>query len=335
MRNRYLKYAQYNLWANNKLRELLSANEDALMTKKVVSSFPSIRKTIQHLWGAEKIWHLRLTGVSPTVLTAYNFDGTLERMYQNWFKESLGFLTFIEYQLDEWYEDSTEFLDTNGEAHEIENSEILQHVLNHSSYHRGQVVLLMRQLGMTNMEGLDYIAWARLHDTPLSGTKQKYVDYAEYNIWANRRLIVHLLNYEDSVLEHNIVGSFPNLRETMRHIWFAEEGWLSRLKGGNWNADKVINFEGTNEELVVAWHETSKEFKKIVAHANLEKSISYTRNGKKHTIAGEEIAQTVFNHGSYHRGQMVTIMRQLGIDNIPKTDYIEWVQVREHVSVGV
>lgn len=326
MRNRYLKYAQYNLWANNKLRKLLQANNDTLMAKKVIASFPSIRKTIQHLWGAEKIWLLRLNGVSPTVLTAYNFDGTLERMYQNWCKESLNFLTFVEYQLDEWFDDSTEFLDTAGEAYEIRNCDILQHVLNHSSYHRGQVVLLMRQLGMTNMEGLDYIAWARLHDTPLSQAKQRYIDYADYNIWANKQLIDSLLDYEDNILEQKLKGSFPNIRETLRHIWFAEEGWLSRLKGEEWNADKVVNFTGNNEELVVAWHKTSVDFRNFVIDNDLEKTISYTRNGKVHTIAGEEIAQTVFNHGSYHRGQVITLMRQLGIEEMPQTDYSEWVQ---------
>jgi uncharacterized damage-inducible protein DinB len=326
MRNRYLKYAQYNVWANNKLKALLLENDENLMTKKVISSFPSIRKTLQHLWGAEKIWLLRLNGVSPTVLTAYNFDGILERMYQNWCKESLNFLTFIEYQLDEWFEESTEFLDTHGAPHEIKNSEILQHVLNHSNYHRGQVVLLMRQLGMTNMEGLDYIAWARLHDTPLSDTKEPYIDYADFNIWANKQLINSLLEYEDDILEQKLVGSFPNIRETLRHIWFAEEGWLSRLKGKEWNADKVINFKGSNEELVVAWHQTSVEFRDFVIDNDLEETISYTRNGKQHSIAGEEIAQTVFNHGTYHRGQVITLMRQLGIEEMPRTDYIEWVR---------
>jgi uncharacterized damage-inducible protein DinB len=32
----------------------------------------------------------------------------------------------------------------------------------------------------------------------------------------------------------------------------------------------------------------------------------------------------VFNHGTYHRGQLVTMLRQLGIEKIPQTDYIVW-----------
>jgi len=301
------------------------------MTQKVISSFPSIRKTVQHLWGAEKIWLLRLNGVSPTVLTAYNFDGTLERMYQNWCKESLNFLTFIEYQLDEWFEETCEFLDTQGEPHEIKNCEILQHIFNHSNYHRGQVILLMRQLGMKNMESLDYVAWARLHDTPFADAQDRYIDYAEYNIWANKRLINSLLDYDDSLLEEKIIGSFPNIRETLRHIWFAEEGWLFRLKGKDWGADKSKNFVGTNEELVVEWHKTSIEFRDFVEEADLENPISYTRNGKNLSTLSEDIVQTVFNHGSYHRGQVITLMRQLGMEDVPRTDYIEWV--RTAVSV--
>ena len=56
---------------------------------------------------------------------------------------------------------------------------------------------------------------------------QNHLDYTIYNIWANNRLISDLLQMDDALLENEIVGSFPNIRETIRHIWFAEEGWLS------------------------------------------------------------------------------------------------------------
>ena len=32
----------------------------------------------------------------------------------------------------------------------------------------------------------------------------------------------------------------------------------------------------------------------------------------------------VFNHGTYHRGQLVTILRELGVEKIPQTDFIVW-----------
>ena len=32
----------------------------------------------------------------------------------------------------------------------------------------------------------------------------------------------------------------------------------------------------------------------------------------------------VFNHGTYHRGQLVNILRQLGVEKIPRTDFIDW-----------
>jgi uncharacterized damage-inducible protein DinB len=32
----------------------------------------------------------------------------------------------------------------------------------------------------------------------------------------------------------------------------------------------------------------------------------------------------VFNHGSYHRGQLVNMLRQLGVEKIPQTDFIVW-----------
>jgi uncharacterized damage-inducible protein DinB len=34
----------------------------------------------------------------------------------------------------------------------------------------------------------------------------------------------------------------------------------------------------------------------------------------------------IFNHGTYHRGQLVTMLRQLGVEKIPQTDYIVWTR---------
>ncbi|MCW3088046.1 MAG: hypothetical protein JWQ78_1432, partial [Sediminibacterium sp.] len=38
----------------------------------------------------------------------------------------------------------------------------------------------------------------------------------------------------------------------------------------------------------------------------------------------KEILLHLFNHGTYHRGQLVTLLRQVGVEEIPRTDYIEF-----------
>ena len=158
---------------------------------------------------------------------------------------------------------------------------------------------------------------------------QRYSDYAHYNIWANDRLTNNLLEKNDALLSQELVGSFPTIRATIIHIWFAESGWLSRLRGNGWEASNVTNFSGNTKELFKLWRMTSKNFKNFVEKADLEKEIKFEHKGETFSIPTREIIQTVFNHGSFHRGQVVMMMRQLGYSNISQTDYIEWVRAKK------
>jgi uncharacterized damage-inducible protein DinB len=162
---------------------------------------------------------------------------------------------------------------------------------------------------------------------------QRYIDYADYNIWANSRLISDLKGETNEWLTQHIVGSFPSIRATIQHIWMAEAGWLSKLKGKGWNATKVIEFKGTQQELFKAWQATSQEFKDFVSESDLEARVPFTHKQEEFSIPAREIMQTVFNHGSYHRGQVVMMMRQLGVTGISQTDYIEWVREKERGNI--
>jgi len=155
---------------------------------------------------------------------------------------------------------------------------------------------------------------------------QRYIDYANYNIWANNRLIDCLLQQESAIMTQEVKGSFPNIKATIKHIWFAETGWLSTLQDAGWQADKVDSFQGSTAELFTAWQATSEAFKQFVKTEDLEGKVAFMSRGREYIIPAREIAQTVFNHGTYHRGQVVMMLRQLGITEIPQTDYIEWVR---------
>ena len=163
--------------------------------------------------------------------------------------------------------------------------------------------------------------------------QQRYLDYADYNIWANNRLIQDLSSLKDELLSSEIRSSFSSIRETVRHIWYGETGWLSRLNGNGWEASAVMGFEGSNQVLFKNWQQTSEAFRLHVAAADLEHHIQFEHKGIHFSIPAREIVQTVFNHGSYHRGQIVTMMRQLGSINITQTDYIEWVREKERGNI--
>lgn len=162
---------------------------------------------------------------------------------------------------------------------------------------------------------------------------KRYIDYTGYNIWANNLIINNLLAIDDELLFKEMVGSYPTIRATILHIWFAELGWLSRLNGNGWNASKATSFTGSNKELFKEWQNTSKEFKTFVVNSSLEKEIIFEHKEEKFSIPSRELVQTVCNHGSYHRGQIVMMLRQLGITQIAQTDYIEWVREKERGNI--
>jgi len=162
---------------------------------------------------------------------------------------------------------------------------------------------------------------------------QRYIDYAFYNRWANHRLITDLQAHDDSIFSKEIISSFPSIRSTLLHIWYAETGWLARLQGKGWEVTKVIEFTGTHQELCNEWSKTSQNLKDFTTSEDLEKLVSFEHKGESFTIPSREIIHTVFTHGSYHRGQVVMMMRQQGVNTITQTDYIEWVREKARGNI--
>lgn len=154
----------------------------------------------------------------------------------------------------------------------------------------------------------------------------RYTDYGGYNVWANKRLINLMMDQNKAIIYQKVEGSFPSIRSVVEHLWLVEVGWLSRLRGLGWEVSIVNEFEGTHEELFDAWQKTSKEFQDFIIQVNLEAEVELEKNERSYLIPAREIIQTVCNHGSYHRGQLVFMLRQLGVNEIPQTDYIEWVR---------
>src|SRR6478736_4563109 len=60
------KHLTFNVWANTKTAEVLREVPDEIYFRENKSSFPSIAKTVLHMWGAQNIWLKRLQGESLT-----------------------------------------------------------------------------------------------------------------------------------------------------------------------------------------------------------------------------------------------------------------------------
>lgn len=163
MRELLIKYAGFNYWANNLL---LSVTEnqinDELLDREIISSFPSLRKTIYHIWDAEDIWFRRLNGESAPFGVSKNFNGAFFEAKQIILSIDKTFIDYVGKLNDEKLVSLFEYKNIEGKAFSNPVWEAIQHCINHSTYHRGQMVTILRQLGITSIPSTDFITYCRM-----------------------------------------------------------------------------------------------------------------------------------------------------------------------------
>lgn len=155
----------YNCWANEKIATTASQLSEDLLSRNVISSFDSILKTIMHIWDAEFIWMERLKGNDFDSIPSKLFSSKSECL--TFHHNSVKFHEFVmqNFKTDEAIEQPVFYKNLNGQEFNAPAFEIILHCMNHSTYHRGQLITLMRQAGLTQMPQTDYIAWLRIQNT--------------------------------------------------------------------------------------------------------------------------------------------------------------------------
>ena len=162
MKELLLRAAQYNAWANEQFIQLLLKLSDEQLDKEIISSFPSVRKTVLHIWGAEDIWLQRFEVVEKPVWKAASFSGTMQEACDAWRAASAALIQFMENVADEKaLSRLITGINMKGEPYSDALNACLQHVFNHSTYHRGQLVTMLRQLGVAAIPQTDLIAFVR------------------------------------------------------------------------------------------------------------------------------------------------------------------------------
>ena len=152
------------------------------------------------------------------------------------------------------------------------------------------------------------------------------MDYSAYNLWANRNIVNWLKTKPAGTIDREVISSFPNLRQTLFHIWNTEDSWLSRLKKVKAKFSYGQVFDGLSEDLFdgilnqsAAFYEYVDSLTDMAFGENYQFSIPYT--GEFDGTAAEMVQHCV-NHSTYHRGQIVTMARNIGLTDPPTTDYM-------------
>lgn len=153
-----------------------------------------------------------------------------------------------------------------------------------------------------------------------------------YNRWANRRILGAAARLGPKELGRDLGNSFPSIRDTLAHVLGAEWIWLSRWQGVSPSGPPASWDLSTIEALRARWTEVEREQEAFIVALTddaLGRMITY-RNLKGDTFTGPlwQMLRHVVNHSTYHRAQVVTMLRQLGAEAVG-TDLIQFYREEE------
>jgi uncharacterized damage-inducible protein DinB len=150
----------YHYWARDRMLDAVEVLTPDEYVRNLGSSFKSVRDTVIHTYGAEWNWYLRWVGNSPTsmpdpakfpevatVRTAWSAQEEKIRLFVHSSSNDLG--RVVKYRT------------LAGEEAQSVFWHMLQHVVNHASYHRGQITTMLRQLGAPAPKPQDLIRFYR------------------------------------------------------------------------------------------------------------------------------------------------------------------------------
>jgi uncharacterized damage-inducible protein DinB len=137
----------FNAWANHRSMQAASALTPEQFTKPLGSSFSSVRDTLAHICGAEWIWLERFQGRSPSALPDASAFSDVAILQAHWDDLEARLLAFVRGLKQEDLERIMEYKTLKFGVYKNPLWQSMQHVVNHGSYHRGQVTTMLRQHG--------------------------------------------------------------------------------------------------------------------------------------------------------------------------------------------
>jgi uncharacterized damage-inducible protein DinB len=147
----------------------------------------------------------------------------------------------------------------------------------------------------------------------------------DYSEWANAQMLDAAARLTAEEFTRDLGNSFPSVRDTLAHVLFAEWVWLRRWKGesprGWQGASEFADAASLRAELSAVASERAELIAGLADDA-LARVVAYTNTkGEEWRYTLGSMMRHVVNHSTYHRGQVATMMRQLGA-HAPSTDLL-------------
>jgi uncharacterized damage-inducible protein DinB len=151
----------YHYWARDRMLAAVDPLTPDQLNRDLGSSFKSVRETIVHIYAAEWAWCSRWNGQTPTAFPPVDTFPDITTIRAKWSTMESEVRAVLDRMGHEGVDTVMEYRLLSGEPRRSVFWHMLQHVVNHASYHRGQVTTMLRQLGAKPPESLDLITFYR------------------------------------------------------------------------------------------------------------------------------------------------------------------------------
>jgi uncharacterized damage-inducible protein DinB len=146
-RNDIKNLFDYNRWANSLTLDAIASLPQEQFITEVASSYRSVRDTLTHILSSEWVYLMRCLGESPKQMLDPAIFPDLNSIRMKWDEVNQQWQKFIAELSEESLQNVIAYINFRGELWKYPLSRILQHVVNHSTYHRGQITTQLRTLG--------------------------------------------------------------------------------------------------------------------------------------------------------------------------------------------
>lgn|SRR5215203_953009 len=153
--------AAYNIWANHKLLEIILALPEEKQRQEVPSSFRSLYTTVFHMWDAESIWWQRMKLHERITRPSDNLNSSMKDVSSGLLQQNQQWQEWVDTTTEPMLDHVFQYYSQKKESFKQPTFQMMLHVFNHGTYHRGQLVNMLRQLGIEKIPQTDFIVWSR------------------------------------------------------------------------------------------------------------------------------------------------------------------------------
>lgn len=142
-----LLQVRYSAWATARVLDSVAALSGEERERNLGNSYGGVFGTLTHIFQGDSIWFDRLIGVATGSLAAYPPGADFAALSERWRALHARFVAWAEGLAPPDWDRIVSYRNTKGEPFDEPVWRIILHVVNHATYHRGQITTMLRQLG--------------------------------------------------------------------------------------------------------------------------------------------------------------------------------------------